>query len=92
MRFDQSSPVQPVSESRGGTLSVTNERAKDKQTKEILVSNFGCSALYFTALNYAAGYELYYCCAVPCICVDISDSILYICVKCSGQTWTTLVV
>ena len=34
--FDQSSPVHPVSESRGGTLSVT----KDERT-EILVSNFG---------------------------------------------------
>ena len=36
-RFDQSSPVQPVSESRGGPLSVT-----DGRTKEILVSNIGC--------------------------------------------------
>ena len=35
-RFDQSSPVQPASESRGGSTSVT-----DGQTKEILVSNFG---------------------------------------------------
>ena len=35
--FDQSSPVHPVSESRGGTLRVT----KDEGRREILVSNFG---------------------------------------------------
>ena len=38
--FDQSSPVHPVSESRGGTLSVT-EKDKGRRTEEILVSNFG---------------------------------------------------
>ena len=38
-RFDQSSPVQHVSESRGGSTSVTNKRT---EKKEILVSNFGC--------------------------------------------------
>ena len=32
MRFDQSSPVQPVSESRGGTLSVTNERTNGRKS------------------------------------------------------------
>ena len=35
--FDQSSPVQPVSEFRGGPLSVTEKKA------EILVSNIGWS-------------------------------------------------
>ena len=41
--FDQSSPVQPVSESRGGTLSVTEEDGggRRRRTKEILVSNIG---------------------------------------------------
>ena len=42
--FDQSSPVQPVSESRGGTLSVTDgggRRTNEGRTKEILVSNIG---------------------------------------------------
>ena len=39
--FDQSSPVQPVSECRGGTLSVME---KEKKEKEILVSNLGWSA------------------------------------------------
>ena len=34
--FDQSSPLHPVSESRGGTLSVT-----DGAQTEILVSNIG---------------------------------------------------
>ena len=38
MRIDQSSPVQPVSESRGGTLSLTEK--EDGQT-EILMSNRG---------------------------------------------------
>ena len=38
MRFDQSSLVQPVSESRGGSTSVTEQ---DERTKEILVSNIG---------------------------------------------------
>ena len=37
--FDQSSPVHPVSESRGGGLSVTHGRT-DGRTKEILLSNF----------------------------------------------------
>ena len=36
MLFDQSSPLQPISDFRGGTLSVTEER-----TKEILLSNLG---------------------------------------------------
>ena len=36
--FDQSSPVHPVSESRGGTLNVT--KSKVRRT-EILVSNIG---------------------------------------------------
>ena len=40
-RFDQSSPVQPVSESRGGTLSVTEEEKDEGRRTEILVSNFG---------------------------------------------------
>ena len=35
--FDQSSPVHPVSESRGGPLSVTEH----ERTKEILMSNIG---------------------------------------------------
>ena len=35
--FDESSPVQPISEYRGGTLSVTD----DGRRTEILVSNFG---------------------------------------------------
>ena len=38
--FDQSSPVQPVSESRGGGLSVT-EVEEEEEKKEILVSNIG---------------------------------------------------
>ena len=42
--FDQSSPVQPVSESRGGTLSVTFERTEGR-TKEILVSNLGLTSV-----------------------------------------------
>ena len=37
---DQSSPVHPVSESRGGSTSVTDEQT-DRRTKEILVSNLG---------------------------------------------------
>ena len=41
--FDQSSQVQPVSEYREGTLTVTDgRRTKDEWTKEILVSNIGC--------------------------------------------------
>ena len=43
-RFDQSSSVNPVSESRGGPLSVT--KSKVRRT-EILVSNFGCFYLHF---------------------------------------------
>ena len=38
--FDQSSPVQPVSESRGGPLSVAEEE-EEQQQQEILVSNIG---------------------------------------------------
>ena len=37
--FNQSSPVHPVSEFRGGTLSVTNRRTNEQT--EILVSNIG---------------------------------------------------
>ena len=36
--FDQSSPVHPVSEYRGGGLSVTKDEVR---SPEILVSNFG---------------------------------------------------
>ena len=36
--FDQSSPVQPISESRGGSTSVTEE---DGRWTEIIVSNIG---------------------------------------------------
>ena len=43
--FDQSSPVHPVSESRGGSQSVTYERRTDGRTEEILVSNFGFNKL-----------------------------------------------
>ena len=38
--FDQSSPVHPVSESRGGITSVTDGRKEGRST-EILVSNIG---------------------------------------------------
>ena len=41
--FDHSSPVHPVSESRGGSLSVTNRRMTDKGPKSfclILYSHF----------------------------------------------------
>ena len=54
MRFDQSSPVHLVSESKGGTLSVT-----DKVRTEILVSNYGFSdpnigkeVLYYSMEHY----------------------------------------
>ena len=40
--IDQSSPVQPVSKSRGGTLSVTSDR---RRRTEILVFNIGFSIL-----------------------------------------------
>ena len=42
-RFDQSSPVQPISEIRGGSTSVTEEEEnkEKKEKKEILVSNIG---------------------------------------------------
>ena len=42
-QFDQSSLVQPVSDFRGGTLSVTDERT-DGRTKEIPVSIIGLSS------------------------------------------------
>ena len=42
MQFDQSSPVQPVSEYRGGSLSLTKEEESEGgRTKEILGSNIG---------------------------------------------------
>ena len=40
MRFDQSSPVQPISECMGGSTSITEEE-EDGRT-EILLSNIGC--------------------------------------------------
>ena len=40
MGFDQSSPVQPISEIRGGSLSVTEEDGRRK-TKELIMSNIG---------------------------------------------------
>ena len=43
-RFDQSSPVQPVSESRGGPLNVTDGGRRTEESgrrTEILVSNLG---------------------------------------------------
>ena len=49
-RFDQSSPVQPVSKSRGGNLSVT-DGGGGVRTKEILVSNIGCFVC-FLFLSY----------------------------------------
>ena len=39
--FDQSSPVHLVSESRGGSTSVTDGGRRRRRTKEILVSNIG---------------------------------------------------
>ena len=47
-RFDQSCPVHPVSESRGGgSLSVTHKGRRmneGKKKPEILMSNMGCTA------------------------------------------------
>ena len=40
--FDQSSPVHPVLESRGGTVSVTEDGRRRRRSTEILVSNIGC--------------------------------------------------
>ena len=58
-RFDQSSSVHPVSESRGGTLTErdegrTNERTNER-TKEILVSSFG---LRNSVVSFVAGGSL----------------------------------
>ena len=39
--FDQSSPVHPVSESRGGSMSVTDERTKDGRKSSCLISKHG---------------------------------------------------
>ena len=53
MLFNQSSSVHPVSDFRGGTLSVTDEqRTKEGQTKEILVSNFGYLTLFHITTHF----------------------------------------
>ena len=39
--FDQSSPVNPISESREGGLIVTDKGRRDGRRTEILVSNIG---------------------------------------------------
>ena len=55
-QFDQSSPVQPVSDFRGGSTSVTEK--DEGRTKEILVSNIGlfilelqCQSLLYNILH-----------------------------------------
>ena len=61
--FDQSSAVQPVSEPRGGPLSLTEDRGGRRRTEqEILVSNIG----YY--LNYIKWYcESLYVYSLLCI-------------------------
>ena len=48
--FDQSSPVEPVSESRGGGLSVTGGEGQT----DILVSNIGCNGTVARRIKYMA--------------------------------------
>ena len=53
--FDQISPVQPVSESRGGWTEHDGKvRTKDEHRKEILVSNIGCSIFEIYAFRLKA--------------------------------------
>ena len=54
--FDQSSPLHPVSESRGGTLSVTHGRTDGGRT-EILVSNIGCLGSHNAKNKYKVSKE-----------------------------------
>ena len=53
MQFDQSSPVQPVAELGGGTLSVTEKDGGRRTEQEILVSNIGFFKIYlFLKFSY----------------------------------------
>ena len=74
--FDQSSPVQPVSESRGGTLSVTEEddERTNERTKEILVSNIGYVKCGVSAAQIASKNEdaLVQCAVYSVQCVAFS--------------------
>ena len=78
--FNQSSPVHPVSESRGGPLSVT----KDKGRTEILVSNFG----YFVKSYKYAGEELSSLCSKLRIFSDIQSAPAGLGLYC-GHQWQT---
>ena len=51
-QFDQSSPVQPVSEYRGVGLSVTKKKKESGRRTEILVSNIGCMSVIIPKLLY----------------------------------------
>ena len=55
-QLDQSSSVQPVSDFRWGTLSVTESEQTNEQTEEILVSNVGCSVVQFCATQLLVLY------------------------------------